>query len=189
MSLEARIHSQWRRKLVHVFLALIKHRNRNRGSSLVLGIVYLWLMLRDEAGAFQSLWPFMTSAALCTSAGNGREARYVCVCGKRGRLSLADGRVWPLRSCRCRAALWWFVFCLLCLNQKQWETFLCVSAWQQSLRLMPAVDRVAGYTNVPLSRPDRCGCLSGKSISFGNFLLCYFTLFWWLGFWLNSGPL
>lgn len=36
------------------------------------------------------------------------------------------------------------------------------------------------------SLPDWCGHLSGKSINSGNFLLCYFTLFWWPGFWLDS---
>lgn len=36
------------------------------------------------------------------------------------------------------------------------------------------------------SLPDWCGHLSGKSINSGNFLPCYFTLFWWPGFWLDS---
>lgn len=83
----------WNRKLVHVFLAVIKC------SSLAF-IVCLGLMLRDGVGTFQSLWPFVNSC--CSSAGNRREAHNISVYRKRGHLPLAD---WPLRSCRSRAAL------------------------------------------------------------------------------------
>lgn len=144
-----------------------------------------WSMWREEVGLFTRPVAFhdiFGPVPPCRQQGRGIKCVYVW-----RDLSLTDGWGWPLRSCGSRAALWWFICCFRSLNQKQWDTVFTVSAWQQSLCLL-LTEWQATQDLFPLSLAGRCGRLSGKSINFGNFLLCYFTLFWWLGFWFNSVP-
>lgn len=75
-----------------------------------------------------------------------------------------------------------YVLLLLPLNQKQWKPVFAVSAWQQSLCWRPVIDSGRMLRCISCKPPGWCGHLSGKSISSGNFSLCFFTLFPWPGF-------
>lgn len=103
--------------------------------------VRMWVVY-SPCGLSWHLWP---RAALQATTGRSIKCVYVWwgVLSSNRWLRVA---FWEARDLEQQSDDLSIACCLLIRNSR--ETFFTVNAWQQSLCLMPVVDRVAGHTNI-----------------------------------------